>query len=223
MEIVFQPKILTIKENIFSSECRQTLVIKNEPMIFSGDLRFSWENGGPLTKKALTTLLSDKKFWEYEITDDIQVVIDSRVTMTTIGQYPSIPGWHCDDVPRKNQQSQPDFSLCSDDVAHFMVLFSDKPEGVSGTEFVTSTHSINIDSNKVWNSLDKEIQQLADKKVRFLNDGELVYFNQLAIHRASPAKSYGWRFFLRVSYTYRKPVNEIRNQVQIYTPVENGW
>lgn len=45
-------------------------------------------------------------------------------------------------------------------------------------------------------------------------------------HRAIPATGSGWRFFLRASVNTltRGPLNEIRNQVQVYLPSEHlGW
>jgi hypothetical protein len=220
--IRFKNNIKTIVnvENNFTTD-----QIKHEPMIFSGSMKFAQENSGPITRKILGTLKSSKAFKKaygqcLANSESLHCVIDTRVTMTFPGQYPSIPGWHCDDVPRPNKSEQPCFELCDDRVQHFMIILSDVPS-VSCTEFVTENIEVEIDKEAVWDSLNREIEVLKPK-TGFISPGDIVQFGQLVPHRASATKVAGWRYFFRASITYRKPVNEIRKQVQVYTPI-TGW
>lgn len=220
MKIQFNPKYRKVAnlEQIFSIED-----IKNEPMLFQADYTFALKKGGKICSYILKELLLDQKFYSDIITNPNYLVIDLRVNMLTKGVYPSIPGWHCDDVPRKNRYSQPDFKLASDSVTHYLTVISDQPK-VSGTEFILSKLNLDLDKNNVWGSLHKKVSKLKNLKTRRLVSGELIEFNQLAIHRATPALRYGWRVFFRASFTYRKPTNEIRNQTQVYYDVNNaGW
>ena len=196
-------------------------IIKNEPMIFAGDLDYVKENGGQLTKMFIDQIQDE--LLKLQEKTGLNIVIDTRVTMTMVGSYPSIPGWHCDDVPREDNHSQPNLNLISNDVQHFMTLFS-TVESQSCTEFVTDRgFTPEIDTDNVWNSLNSEVEK-SDVNTRFVKTGEIIRFDQKAIHRASPTKNNGWRLFIRASITHREPYNEIRNQVQIYTPIENpGW
>lgn len=218
----FTPKIKTI--GIFMPGIVFTINdIKNETMFFSCSPSFVREN--KLTSP-ITNLILEKLFEiEKSLKKEKNIVIDTRVNMLMKGQWPSIPGFHCDDVPRNPESGQPDLSLCDDSVRHFMVLVStNKADTISGTEFVTNERTYNLKKDSVWNSLDSAVCGDKKKKTRFIKEREIIEFNQLAIHRATPAKENGWRLFFRLSVTHRKPVNEIRNQVQIYVdPKNSGW
>lgn len=59
-----------------------------------------------------------------------------------------------------------------------------------------------------------------------VESGKLYEFDARDYHRAIPATGSGWRFFLRASVNTltKGPLNEIRNQVQVYLPSEHlGW
>jgi hypothetical protein len=213
-----------------------TNTVKNEPMIFSGCPDFAHSNGGPLTREITKLLLDHEMFRTVQMfsPEDFRVVIDTRVTMTMEGMYPSIPGWHGDDFPRSKTTGQPVLHGVNPLVQHFMVLLSDQPTAVSTTEFILKPTEIDVDLANVWNSVDTEIN--ARLKLRedhyknhdlepmtgFIEPGEIVRFNQEAIHRASPTVTPGWRFFYRASITHRQPANEVRKQVQVYAS-QNGW
>ena len=223
MKYTFTPNIKTVKEFDDMELYLNTKYVKNEPMIYSGSPDFAHKNSGPITKRILSDLLSHPMFIAVQTfaPDNFSTVIDTRVTMTMPGMYPSIPGWHCDDVPRSSSHDQPVLHSVNPLVQHFMVLLSDQEDAVSCTEFVSDPFDVNVDLANVWNSVDKAVNE-QKPKTGFLKQGELIRFNQEAIHRASPTKTAGWRYFFRASITHRKPANEIRNQVQVYAS-EGGW
>lgn len=235
MKYTFTPNIKTVTH---IDATRDTNTIKNEPMIYSGCPDFAHSSGGPLTREITRELLSREMFRTVQMfaPDDFYVVIDTRVTMTMEGMYPSIPGWHGDDIPRSRTTGQPVLHGVNPLVQHFMVLLSDQPTTVSATEFVAMPVEVDVDLANVWGSVDTQINQRmetyhahqeetqdqSNPMTSFIRPGDIVRFNQEAIHRASPTITPGWRFFYRASITHRKPANEIRNQVQVYASV-NGW
>jgi hypothetical protein len=238
MKFTFTPNIKTLT-NV--DAVRTTDEIKNEPMIFSGDARFAHTNGGPLTREITNRLLKHDDFRNVQMfaaDEQFKIVIDTRVTMTMPGMYPSIPGWHCDDVPRGKTHGQPVLHGINPFCQHFMVILSDQEDAVSCTEFVTRPLELDIDMANVWGSVDKQVNNILENQnaynagrpeeeqikplTKFLTQGEIIRFNQEAIHRASLTKTAGWRFFYRASITHRKPANEIRKQVQVYAST-HGW
>lgn len=223
MKYTFTPNIKTVKELDGMELYLDTKYVKNEPMIYSGSPDFAHKNGGPITKRILSDLLSHTMFIAVQTfaPDNFSTVIDTRVTMTMPGMYPSIPGWHGDDIPRSKTTGQPVLHGVNPLVQHFMVLLSDQTEPVSCTEFVSEEFEVDVDLANVWNSVDRAVNE-NKPKTSFLKQGEIIRFNQEAIHRASPTKTAGWRYFFRASITHRKPADEIRNQVQVYAS-ENGW
>lgn len=225
MKIKFTPKITTLWNEW---EEYSVFDLKNETMFFSCTPQFIYENSNcPITQSILDALIWNGVF----SLNDANIVIDTRVNMLMVGQYPSIPGWHCDDVLR-GENGQPCFEKRSSDVQHYMILLSGKPSTIiyetndheSRTEFVVGPREYNLDPNNVWNSLDKCVESDNTVEVRKIKFGEMIQFNQDAIHRATPAQSNGWRYFFRLSVTHRKPANEIRRQTQVYCDINNpGW
>ena len=220
MKYTFTPNLKTV-DHIESM--RNTNTVKNEPMIYSGCPDFAHSNGGPLTREITRLLLRNRNFTSLlvYVPEEYNVVIDTRVTMTMEGMYPSIPGWHGDDIPRSKTTGQPVLHGVNPFVQHFMVLLSDQDSSVSATEFVSKEIELDVDLANVWDSVDKQINEIKPQ-TGFIDPGEIVQFNQEAIHRASPTVTPGWRFFYRASITHRKPANEVRNQVQVYAS-KNGW
>jgi len=221
MKYTFTPNIKTVAQ---FEPTWTTDIIKNEPMMFSADPAFAHTHGRSLTREITRILLKSKEYKEivmFAPHDDFFTVIDTRVTMTMEGMYPSIPGWHGDDVPRSRTTGQPVLHGVNPLVQHFMVILSDQESTVSATEFLSNEIELDIDLANVWNSVDRQINELKPK-TGFIKPGDIVRFNQEAIHRASPTITPGWRFFYRLSITHRKPANEVRNQVQVYAS-ENGW
>lgn len=190
--------------------------IIDEPMLFGADLNYTRNNCGPLTKLFLKQI---EALW---VPTDMNVVVDTRSTMIMKGHYNSIPGWHCDDWKRTN--GQPDNKLLDPRVRHYMMLLSSGEGDIAGTEFITNAREYNYDKDRVWYSLNKLVEADSEKKVRTLENNTIISFGQQDIHRATPAKYNGWRFFIRLSISHRKPTNQIRTQVQTYVDMENiGW
>lgn len=217
----FVPKVITVAQ----LSRRSLKEIRDETMLFGADWGYAAANGGPILQEFLSALLQDDGFYKlHRIHADtgLNVVIDSRVTMTMPGAYPSLPGWHCDDFNRSERYAQPNPEDANDKVTHYMAIVGESEDGNSCTQFLTEPLTVELDRSDVWHSLDKAVNALPAYKSRFIKNLEVIHFNQNAVHRATPTKTPGWRLFLRCSFTHRPVHNEIRKQVQIYVD-RNGW
>ena len=200
-------------------------IIKEEPMLFSASLDFASKNGGQLTKHMLRVI-------EGSLSRDIiahanmgyHPIIDTKVVMLKEGWYPSIPGWHCDGIPRCASSGQPDMSKLHEPVFHYIGSISSVSD-LCPTEILNKEVDLDIDDSKVWKSADSGVRGLSDieDNILSLRSGHVVRFDRQTLHNCTPAHSKGWRFFFRLSFMGTPARNEIRNQVQVYTDVNNGW
>lgn len=193
--------------------------ISHEPMIFGGSTSFCQ---GKLARKVINFLFEKVPIlYAHEAAGNIS--IDTRSTMTMKGQYPSIPGWHCDFVPRNEVTGKPELSRIDSKMKHYMCVIS-SVENHSCTEFVIDSPELEFDYDSVipiWGQLDTKITT-GNYITKFIEPGEIIEFDQKSIHRASPTQNPGWRFFFRLTVG-KRPRNEIRSQVQVYSPIGEGW
>lgn len=194
--------------------------IKEEPMLFSCDSNNAWNLGGTITRQFLDNL-SD----EFRKANDL--IIDSRVHMLMPGWYPCIPGYHHDDVPRERSDGQPNYNNPSYRAKHCMMLINGD---IAPTKFALGKAdfydvSLNQKYYKVWHH-DVEDMIFTGKLQEYdAESNRLIYFDWQTWHKGVQAVNNGWRFFIRATInTGRKPVNEVRKQVQVYleNPME-GW
>lgn len=194
--------------------------VKHEPMLFSCNKESAWGLGGPITRSFLLNL-SD----EFRDADDL--IIDSRVHMLMPGWYPCIPGYHHDDVPREREDGQPNYHNPSYKAKHCMMLING---GIAPTKFALgkATFSDIPLGEKYYKEWHKDVEMLIRSRWLKEYDAEsnkLIYFDWQTWHKGVQAVKGGWRFFIRATInTGRKPVNEVRKQVQVYleNPME-GW
>lgn len=187
--------------------------IKSEPQLFSADVGFASERGGPITRAFLAAVSRHGG------------VFDSRVSMMMPGWWACIPGYHHDDVPRETPDSQPDYDSPEYLSKHAMALVG---ADVCPTEFaigdceLTKPH----EGELIYNAWHREI-------VRLLDHGDLtriscpdrtvVYFDWQTWHAGTPAVRRGWRWFGRLSWDTKRPVlNEIRTQTNVYVSTDGA-
>lgn len=204
---------------------RQTF-LKNEKMVFSANPEFAYNKGGFMTKWCLEACEEAGMPW------DDSVVIDTRVHMLKPGWWPSIPGWHCDAVPRDEDKQLLLNHELRDNIDHYLVVV-DAGTG-SMTEYLTDQVGLILpdepdEGENLWATHSKLIKQLIDGgeySTRQVESEVLYKFSAYDYHNATPATDHGWRFFFRASVNTQTkgPYNEVRNQVQVYVPSENfGW
>ncbi len=218
MKVLFTPKHAAIAH---LSASASEYIIANEPMLYSSDFKFASANGGPLTRYALEEMKVRMNSVPLQGTHGWWV-IDSKVVMLMPGQYPSIPGWHCDAVPREERGAQPDLTNLSSNIRHYTITVSSVPE-LSNTMFVQYPVTIDVNTNKVWESVHAHMQRIMAHTIITYPEGTLVEFSQPSLHRATAASAQGWRWWLRCSQYYRPPINQMRNQVQVYATPGGGW
>ncbi len=184
--------------------------------------------GGSLSKIALAFV---EKQYATEIRQaekqGLSAVVDVRVQRLFTGMYPSIPGWHCDAVPRDSYHGQPSFDAINPAAFHVAVLLSSEPNGVSNTEFVNQDVAFrlfSVDGKSLYSQLHNEVEKVKPDTIR-VKDGEFVKFTPRTVHRAMPTTRRGWRMFFRFSMYHNPPLeNGVPKQQQVYLLSEsNGW
>lgn len=203
--------------------------IKNEKMFFNCDLKFAYDNGGPITRSFIMNLPED---WNKD-----EVVFDSRVHMLMPGWYPAIPGFHHDDVPRPDipvgqhfiTAGQPDYDNPRYKSEHILGLVN---ADVCPTHFATGTAEFKevADGDLIYRQWHKEVLQHIEEgnlKLWEAPDRTLLQFDADTWHTGQKAHGNGWRWFGRVSRNTdrtKKITNEIRVNAQVYLefPME-GW
>ncbi len=219
-----QPSVLVEFDSIIRTagemSDRTIKEIRDEPMIWTGDYNFSRVNGGAITQEFLDKIEATDYWKDNAGQENLYFVLDSRVTHTMPGQYPSIGGWHCDDFNRSAKYGQPKLEDRDHRICHFMALVSEGE--ITCTEFITQPVTIEVNPEAVWNSIDTILGDAVGLQKRKVKPMEIIFFSQDALHRASECTNAGWRLFIRGSFTYRKPENEIRKQVQVYID-RKGW
>lgn len=190
-------------------------MLKDEPMFFGADLDFAWKHGGDITRCFLETLGGVSR----------ATIFDSRVHMLMRGWYPAIPGWHHDDVDR-GPDGQPVYPPTVRP-QHVMGLIGDN---VSKTLFASGRASFPAPpaGHGVYEYWHDEVEaKIASGELTIAEApmGALTFFDWQSWHRGVKATSSGWRWFGRASWsTSRKPINEIRRQVQVYLSADTkGW
>lgn len=197
-----------------------------EKSLFSCDWIFARSQAGPLTQSVMDAIEGSPKI---PAAGDagLNCVIDVRVQRLMPGMFPSIPGWHCDGVPRPSYGAQPDFSLLNPYACHFTVIASTADDGVSRTEFLDEPIELTpAPGQPVWRELHRGIESRSPRLNTFrVVNGEIVEFDCLAPHRAMPTTTRGWRLFFRLSMQPNPPIkNAIPNAEQVYLlSEENGW
>ncbi len=201
MEYIFKPDIGVVGKFTKKATISQ---LAEETGMFSASPAFVKEHGGPLTNEILDAIPQD---WLEEAAElKLYPNIDVRVHRLYQGDYPAVPGWHCDGEYRQTYHSQPEL----DKVPlhrHLVGTISTEDTGVSLTEFVDEEITIDLDESDdaeqgVWEQVHDHIETVKPKLL-LAEDGQLFDFSSLTLHRATPATTRGWRLFVRASMWHK--------------------
>jgi len=197
-----------------------------EPSLTAHGLVAVYQQKAPLAQCALNFVRTQ---YQQEIChaekEGLSAIVDTRTHQLNIGQFPAVPGWHCDGVPRNNYHGQPCFDLINPAAFTVCVCLSTEPNGVSNTQFVSDTIKPKLwDKEHVYRDLHEQVRRIAPC-VATIADGQFVKFTPKSIHRATETHRRGWRWWFRFSMCYKPPIeNALGNQQQIYIVAdENGW
>jgi hypothetical protein len=210
---------------------RDTMQLKNEPMLFNCDRSSADWLGGPITREFLGMLPDGwGNGWGQPI------VVDSRVHMLMPGWYPCIPGWHHDDVPRTREDGQPNYGPGQNRSEHIMALVNGD---VCPTHFAVGKAVFKMPppGSVIYSHWHRDVEwKLQEGELTEVGvpTNRLVRFDDRSWHRGTKAAATGWRLFIRASRYFspdgdpvergNKRTNEVRNQVQVYMDSVNaGW
>lgn len=218
----FAPSYSSVSTQIAPQNAAQ---IEQETMLFGASFHFARARGGVITLNFLETLRVHAESIGLAIGT---VIVDSRIHTLMRGMYPCIPGWHHDDVPR-GEFGQPNY----DDPryrSHHLMMVVDADDAPTGSLPQFLCDHVDVDwplpfDAVVYRAWDAQIGSLPSVKTETIRSGQAVAFDDHAFHRGMPAKSHGWRFFIRASWsTGRAFQNKIRHNANVYLPaVTAGW
>lgn len=140
--------------------------------------------------------------------------MDLKIHMLMKDQYPCIPNWHCDNVPRVRGKTR--YDLIDDSVSPMYLLLSDSPT----TEFLSEHVIIGEPPKGLTHG---SLKGIIDKyKLPTVKAPAMTWIsmNQRTPHRGTVAKENGWRVFVRLTHnsiTPIRPVTDyIRRHCQVY-------
>lgn len=201
--------------------------LSREVSVYAASPEFVRRHCGPLANRILDAVPA----WYFETTaaNGLLPNIDVRVHRLNVGEYPAVPGWHCDGALRETYFSQPDLERtpCRD---HIITTISSYVGGVSNTEFVDEPITVDLSGDphkefSLWRTVHRQVPAAA--RTWEMTDGCLTAFDVNTLHRAQPAKMRGWRLFFRLSGWHRDYLGEggkIADQQQVYILSEEcGW
>lgn len=149
------------------------------------------------------------------ISDWSNWVVDVKVHMLMQGQYPCIPGWHTDMVPR-DKRGQLDYKQVKQDGSYPIMLWvSNGPL----TEYLSQPMGVTHNDLKTHRALG-----MAIRKCRIPAYSppaqHWIGMDQTTPHRGTMASNKGWRVFIRLLHKSIAPTNPtqsvIRRHCQVY-------
>lgn len=142
------------------------------------------------------------------VVDHADWFVDVKVHMLMPGEFPCIPNWHCDNVPRVNRELR--YENANNQRTMYIWL-SDTP----ATEVLSDP--VECDHVRDHDHLREVISGTRTEK---LNPFEWYSFTQLSPHAGTVAIKDGWRVFVRLTHksiASSRPVRSVvRRHCQVY-------
>ena len=143
--------------------------------------------------------------------DPLEWEIDVKIHMLMKDQYPCIPNWHCDNVPRVNGNL--DYEK-SGGMTPMYLFVSGKPT----TEFLSQDLDLPIEINS-HSDVAKMMKEHEDK-ITSIEENSWHKFYQNTPHRGTQATENCWRIFIRLTnksiLPVRKTISPMRRHCQVY-------
>ncbi len=200
--------------------------IDAETSVYAASPEFVRKHCGPIANRILDAVPAS--YFELCASLGMLPNIDVRVHRLNIGEFPAVPGWHCDGAYRETYFATPDVDrvhvrdtvLCS---------VSTDAGGVSNFDIITEPFEFepkeHTDELGLWGQVNEHVNR---KQIPFENsiDGALYHMSCKTVHRCCPAQVRGWRIFFRMSMwhnDYLGDQGKIAKQQQVYIRTEAGW
>lgn len=148
-------------------------------------------------------------FLSAPVSDPENYEIDVKIHMLMAGQYPCIPNWHCDNVPRFDGQVS--YKDASDD--HNMLLWI---SGSPATEFLSGEYAFNTPLSHA--DLADQIRQ-AEPDMKKINGNCWYSMSQKTPHRGTMATENTWRIFARITHKSVTPVRPVTDYIRKHSQV----
>jgi hypothetical protein len=200
--------------------------IDKEVGIYSATPERVYKDGGPIARSFIEEIPNE--FFTRAKKLNLHIICDIRIHRLNVGEWASVPGWHCDGDVRKSYGAQPELERPQG--AHIICCVSSHPEGVSNFEFVTEPVTCELDTEHptmgVYAQLHNYVEANDIQRIPS-HDGMLYWMNSETIHRPRQAKVRGWRMFMRASMYHQGCLEgdgKFSKQEQVYILSEaNGW
>lgn len=201
-----------------------------EVSVYAASPKFVQENCGPIAKSILERV--PQAYFDKCKSLGLLPNIDFRVHRLNKGEFPAVPGWHCDGVKRETYHGQPDLDrIHIRDTVLCCVSSGGLQSPVCAPEIITEPLTLRVpdqsqcDEFGFWAHIHKQVPETARRIT--LKEGDLVMIGAETIHRCTPAAMRGWRAFFRLSMWHNDYIGdggEVAKQQQVYVLSEgNGW
>jgi hypothetical protein len=152
--------------------------------------------------------------------------IDVRVHRLNRGEYPAVPGWHCDGHLRETYFGAPqtDRIPIRDTI---LATVSSHVDGVSNFEMLDESVEMEITPGQsdLWAQVHSFVESGGYRRLKSM-DGLLYQMGIDTIHRCTPALRRGWRLLFRMSMWHNDYLGDggkVARQQQVYIKSELGW
>ena len=145
-------------------------------------------------------------------------IVDARWSFLHPGQYPCMPGWHCDGWPRmQGNRMRAPWAHERREIRHLICVLG---KHASTTEFLGDEHT-QLVAGLTWEQVSKNVDAQHICRHR---PGVIVEMGVGQLHRCPPARRAGTRLFFRISYSKQEPRNILdMRQAVVYAPLDKGW
>lgn len=154
-----------------------------------------------------------------------QYEIDIKVHMLMKNQYPCIPNWHCDNVPRNEKTGATDYTL-----AEQLVDKSEPPmflwvSGTPCTEFLS--RDVVVDGVSSHGDVAEFLHGMLSKETPFddntittlIEPQQWYSINRLTPHRGSISNQNQWRVFCRLTHKSCLPTRTVHSVIRRHSQV----
>jgi len=146
--------------------------------------------------------------------------IDIKVHMLMKGQFPCIPNWHCDNVPRLDT-GELAYDQVKSDQTPMLLWVSGSPT----TEFLAN--DVELPDVETHGELSHYLRSMANLSTVKVPERTWLTMDQMTPHRGTAATKPCWRVFVRLTpksiATVRPVISAIRRHCQVYLPANFHW
>jgi hypothetical protein len=195
-----------------------------ESSVYAASPEFVKANCGPIANSILDAVSGDYMNRCHSL--GMLPNIDVRLHRLNRGEYPAVPGWHCDGHLRETYFGAPqtDRIPIRDTI---LASVSSHEEGVCNFEMLDEPVEMEIEPGQsdLWAKVHAFVESGDYRRIKS-QDGLLYQMSVDTIHRCTPAVRRGWRLLFRMSMWHNGYLGDggkVARQQQVYIKTEQGW